>query len=132
MAMYVYVQSEKPTPDSPFSLWTVGHYAPDGTWHPDSDHESREAAAERVAWLNGDRPMTNTCLDRANPGEPIFVLRAQDELAPAAVQGWATELEELAYSRGMLDAVQPKASEARRIADLMEEYQTANGAKIPD
>lgn len=52
--MFVYVQSEKPTPDNPFSLWTVGHYAPDGSWHPDSDHESREAAAERVAWLNGE------------------------------------------------------------------------------
>jgi hypothetical protein len=34
-------------------LWTVGFYAPDGTWHTDSDHDSAEAAAERVAWLNG-------------------------------------------------------------------------------
>jgi hypothetical protein len=44
--MYVYIQSE-PT------LWTVGHYSPDGQWHTDSDHTEQEKAAERVAWLNG-------------------------------------------------------------------------------
>lgn len=52
---YVYIQSEKPTPDSPFSLWTVGFYDPGGEWHPESDHEDREEAAKRVAWLNGSR-----------------------------------------------------------------------------
>jgi len=44
--MYVYIQSEP-------GLWTVGFYKPDGTWEPESDHASREAAAERVHWLNG-------------------------------------------------------------------------------
>jgi hypothetical protein len=44
--MYVYVRSE-PT------LWTVGFYDPHGEWHSDSDHESRELAADRVHWLNG-------------------------------------------------------------------------------
>jgi len=34
-------------------LWTVGFYAPDGTWEPESDHRSAEEAAKRVAWLNG-------------------------------------------------------------------------------
>ena len=34
-------------------LWTVGFYAPDGKWHPESDHDDREEAAKRVAWLNG-------------------------------------------------------------------------------
>lgn len=34
-------------------LWTVGYYAPDGKWHPDSDHDVREQAAEQCAWLNG-------------------------------------------------------------------------------
>lgn len=45
---FVYVQSEP-------GLWTVGHY--DGSspprWHPDSDHESKQAAATRAAYLNG-------------------------------------------------------------------------------
>lgn len=43
---WVYVQSEA-------NLWTVGHYAPDGKWHGDSDHTSPEKAAERVHYLNG-------------------------------------------------------------------------------
>jgi hypothetical protein len=43
---YVYIRSEP-------CLWTVGFYAPDGKWHPDSDHDDSEAAARRVAWLNG-------------------------------------------------------------------------------
>lgn len=34
-------------------LWTVGHYAPDGQWHPESDHESEDEAARRVHYLNG-------------------------------------------------------------------------------
>jgi len=43
---YVYIKSE-PT------LWTVGFYKPDGTWEPESDHDSKESAAARVHWLNG-------------------------------------------------------------------------------
>ena len=43
---YTYLRSEP-------GLWTVGDYAPDGRWQPESDHDSREDAAQRVAWLNG-------------------------------------------------------------------------------
>ncbi len=45
-SMYVYIKSEP-------SLWTVGFYDPDGNWHPESDHDSREEAAKRVHYLNG-------------------------------------------------------------------------------
>lgn len=45
--MYVYIQSEP-------NLYTVGFYDPDGKWHPESDHESANSAAERVAYLNGN------------------------------------------------------------------------------
>ena len=44
--MYVYIQSEP-------GLWTVGFYQPDGRWEPESDHESKDKAAERVHYLNG-------------------------------------------------------------------------------
>lgn len=54
---WVYMQSES-SPD----LFTVGFHTPNGTWVPESDHASREAAAERVAFLNGgdhyDDPVT--------------------------------------------------------------------------
>ena len=44
--MYVYKRTEA-------SLWTVGFYSPGGEWVPESDHSSREEAAERVHYLNG-------------------------------------------------------------------------------
>ena len=34
-------------------LWTVGHYRPDGTWEPATDHASEGEAAEKCARLNG-------------------------------------------------------------------------------
>ena len=54
MSAWVYIRSE-PT------LWTVGFYAPDGTWQSDSDHGSPGEAAQRAAWLNGSRDCA--CLD---------------------------------------------------------------------
>lgn len=44
--MYVYIKAEP-------QLYTVGFYTPDGKWNPESDHETKEAAAERVHYLNG-------------------------------------------------------------------------------
>jgi hypothetical protein len=43
---YVYIRSEP-------GLWTVGFYDPAGDWQPESDHGSTDAAARRVAFLNG-------------------------------------------------------------------------------
>ena len=45
---YVYIKSEP-------GLWTVGFYRIDGQWEPESDHDLKEKAAERVAWLNGQK-----------------------------------------------------------------------------
>lgn len=44
--MHVYIRSEP-------GLWTAGHYAPSGKFVPESDHETEEAAAIRVNFLNG-------------------------------------------------------------------------------
>lgn len=45
--MWVYQQSEP-------QLWTVGFYVPtSGEWVAESDHSTPEAAAARVAFLNG-------------------------------------------------------------------------------
>ena len=44
--MYVYIQTE-------CGLWTVGFYDTQGTWHPESDYDDKERAAERVHFLNG-------------------------------------------------------------------------------
>jgi len=44
--MYIYLKSE-------YGVWTVGFYTPKGEWIPESDFNSPEEAAKRVAWLNG-------------------------------------------------------------------------------
>jgi hypothetical protein len=49
--MYVYLQSEH-GPDH--DLYTVGFYRLDGKWEAESDHNSREEAAARVHYLNGE------------------------------------------------------------------------------
>lgn len=48
--MYIYIESEH---NSEGSLWTVGFYKPNGEWNPESDHDTKESAAERVHYLNG-------------------------------------------------------------------------------
>ncbi len=58
---YVYIQSERAGQKisagnyMEHSLWTVGFYAPNGKWEPESDHSTAEAAAARVAYLNGGK-----------------------------------------------------------------------------
>jgi hypothetical protein len=44
--MYVYVQTEP-------GLFTAGYYE-DGKFHPESDHDTKEEAAQRVSFLNGN------------------------------------------------------------------------------
>lgn len=43
---YVFINSEP-------GLYTVGFYTPKGEWVAESDHDSKEDAANRVHWLNG-------------------------------------------------------------------------------
>lgn len=35
--------------------WEVGYFMPDRTWFPESAFSTKEAAAERVHWLNGGK-----------------------------------------------------------------------------
>jgi hypothetical protein len=47
--MYVYIYFKEA------GVYTVGFYAPDGKWEPESDHRTAEEAAKRVHWLNGGK-----------------------------------------------------------------------------
>ena len=58
---------------------------------------------------------TSECLRKAADNEPIFVLRAQDALAPDAVRGWAFEARRKGLSRA-------KFQEAMAVADAMEKW----------
>jgi hypothetical protein len=63
------------------------------------------------------------CWAKAAEDEPIFVLRAQDALAPAVVRAWAA----LAEATGACCV--RKIQEALDLADAMEEWPTR---KLPD
>ncbi len=57
--------------------------------------------------------------------EPVFVLSAQDQLAPVVIKIWALLEESLGTS-------QEKVNEARLVAEDMEVWQLNNTRKIPD
>ena len=46
--MYVYIKSG-------IGVWTVGFYAPNGEWIPESNYPTTEEAADRVHYLNGGK-----------------------------------------------------------------------------
>lgn len=63
------------------------------------------------------------CLGKAADNEPVFILRAQDKLAPYVVRRWAGRAEmELGVDH-------PKVVEAYALADRMEKWPTR---KFPD
>lgn len=62
------------------------------------------------------------CLPRLAPGEPYFVLRAQDMLAAEHIEAWAFEAE-------LNGCPSEKVAEARRIAAAMRDWPSR---KMPD
>ena len=58
MSSWVYVKST-----DEHNLWTVGFFAPDGKWHPETDWTTSAKAAKRVHWLNGGSTPWKEVLD---------------------------------------------------------------------
>jgi len=81
--MYVYVQSEK-------NLWTVGFYSPDGKWLAESDHETSDKAASRVAYLNGGRDFEEFEKRLVHLENDLDAREAREELAES-VALWKIE-----------------------------------------
>lgn len=78
-----------------------------------------------------------SCLSNANDDEPVFVLRAQDELAPFCLEFWADALEAAYKEAPRLDddvhaKIIAKIDHARAEAHLMRAWQALNGSKLPD
>ena len=67
----------------------------------------------------------DSCLMKAGDAEPIFVLRAQDQLAPASVRAWAKAAQQAGTPR-------KKVMAAYDAAAAMDEWQGLHGAKRPD
>lgn len=79
-------------------------------------------------WCDGCRRPVDECACEPKPtplAEPVFVLRAQDRCAPAAVRDWAHR------ARG-LGAPQAKVDGAMGVALEMEAWQRLYGCKTPD
>jgi hypothetical protein len=70
----------------------------------------------------GARNSKFDCLEKLEPGEPYFVLRGQDLLAPELVESWAIEAE-------LNDCPLEKVADARRIANAMRGWRQK---KMPD
>lgn len=66
--------------------------------------------------------LVSGCMAKAADDEPVFVLRAQDVLAPRLVRLWADLLE-------THTGITPKTAEAYRLAAEMEKWP---GRKMPD
>jgi hypothetical protein len=89
-----------------------------------------------VATKNTDR-----CLQKVSDDEPIFVLRAQDRLAPALVRQWAREMlqhgcigladddADIPANIDKIEEIRARAKEACDQADEMERWHTR---KYPD
>lgn len=73
---------------------------------------------------------------REGTDEPVFVLRAQDQFAPALVEQWAREMDHWAKLNIVDVAVQSrraqKIREARALAHQMRAWQALNRSKVPD
>lgn len=67
-----------------------------------------------------------SCLNKAALDEPLFVLLAQDRVAPSIIEVWADMVELL---QGV---VSPKTAAARAQASRMRAWQAVHQAKVPD
>ena len=68
----------------------------------------------------------NSCINRAAPDEPVFVLRANDRIAPSIVRDWASRYldTKMAEQKGIVtDAQLRKYHEAFTLAGQMVEWQ---------
>ncbi len=66
--------------------------------------------------------LASDCYRKADPNEPIFVLRGQDKLAPEVVREWVRLAEKVGCPP-------PKLNKARAVADAMDQWPVR---KFPD
>jgi hypothetical protein len=93
----------------------------------------------RVSTRRAERYNPNSCFNKAADDEPLFVLRAQDVLAPGLVRLWCAMVIRAHMETGNPDAAPAdkplpteKLSEALKLALRMEAWQAEHTPKIPD
>lgn len=73
----------------------------------------------------------DACLAKTGVGEPIFVLRAQDLTASAAVLSWAEEVEEAYYDQ-TVDVPASLAGKLRAARNTANAMRSWPNRKLPD
>ena len=74
----------------------------------------------------------DSCLNKAHDDEPIFVLRANDELAPAIVGTWAADYEvskRRAQGGQLTEKQNTKVDEAWKLAEEMRAWRLVRETK---
>jgi hypothetical protein len=77
----------------------------------------------------------NSCLSKADDFEPLFVLRANDPLAPALVRLWANEYflsKKRTQDTPLTDRQMAKYTEAKTLASQMEAWKAEQAALTDD
>lgn len=104
---------------------------------PRSDAErAQELLLDRITALRQELEQLDSCLLKAAPGEPLFVLRAQDTHAPHLVRTWGDMV--LGSLRGRNDPQaersRDKVREADEVVHAMTQWQAQNPdrVKVPD
>jgi hypothetical protein len=87
--------------------------------------EHRESSTNPIMLKHKEKSDPNSCLNKAADLEPVFVLRANDKLAPELVEKWAADAER----HGCGEA---KVREARNAAEAMRAWGKEQGSKFPD
>jgi len=84
-----------------------------------------------VATKAFERDTPHSCWNKATDDEPVFILRAQDQLAIAAVRRWADLLEGRSHPNDT--PRREKAAEARAWCNAADAWRLLHGGgKIPD
>ena len=78
----------------------------------------------------------DSCWNKVGTGEPLFILRAQDQFAPELVERWADLLAgAVTLSTAAPDVINQqtrKVENARLLATDMRAFQAKYGSKVPD
>jgi len=73
-------------------LYTVGFYDPQGKWHPDSDYNTTEQCAQRIAFLNGNPQPAITVLIKQAVDLMGNARPNEQTLTPANQKQWCRDV----------------------------------------
>ena len=101
-------------------------------------HESQYAAGwpqlidfhAGVEWMAAQIKEKDSCLGNIEEGEPIFVLRAQDELAPDVVAYWLEAW--LVLAADAIDLDEKRQAKVQHVTDTILAMRTWSPRRMPD